>query len=246
MFCRPWLLFFLFALAGCAGPGAIGAQMAADGTATSTVRAAGLAGLPAPEVTDQVSGYRPYLIGPFDKLVIDVFGVEELHQKEVQTDASGRISFPIAGTVAAAGKTPAELEVELARLLRAKYIRDPQVTVNLTEAVSQVVAVNGEVREPGLYPVLGKMTLMRAVARAKGLTQDASSRDVVVFRTVGGQKMAGLYNLGAIQRGNYDDPEIYANDVVVVGQSGSRQLFTYGIAAFSAIVTPLIYVLTRR
>src|SRR3546814_18300789 len=46
---------------------------------------------------------RPYLIGPFDKLRVDVFGVEEL-SGEVQADASGRISVPLAGTIEAAGK----------------------------------------------------------------------------------------------------------------------------------------------
>ena len=100
--------------------------------------------LPTPTRGDVLGEGRPYLIGPFDKLVIDVFGIDELSKKEVQTDASGRISFPLAGVVEAAGRTPAELEGMLAQRLRAAYVRDPQVTVNLKETVSQVVTVDGE------------------------------------------------------------------------------------------------------
>src|SRR3546814_21117547 len=94
------------------------------------------------------------------------------------------------------------------------------------ETVSQVVTVSGEVRKPGLYPVLGKMTLMRAIAQAEGSTEFADADNVVVFRTVSGQDMAAVYNLGAIRRGNYNDPAVYAHDVVVVGESGTRRLFT--------------------
>jgi polysaccharide biosynthesis/export protein len=201
--------------------------------------------LPTPDRRDIIGEDRPYLIGPFDKLTIDVFGIEELSTKEVQTDASGRISFPLAGVVEAAGRTPAELEDILEQRLRAAYVRNPQVTVNLRETVSQVVTVDGEVKEPGLYPVIGRMTLMRAIATAKGTAEFSKLDDVVIFRTVQGQKMAGLYNLKAIRRGTYDDPEVFANDVVVVGASAGRRLFKDGLQVLPALVTPLIYILTR-
>lgn len=199
--------------------------------------------LPAPQRSDIVSAERPYLIGPFDKLVIDVFGIPELSEKEVQTDASGRISFPLAGVVEAAGKTPAEVEDELEGRLRTAHVRDPQVTVNLKETVSQVVTVDGQVKRAGLYPVVGRMTLMRAIATAQGLDEFASIEDVVVFRTVQGQKLAALYNLGAIRRGAYDDPEIYANDVVVVGDSQSRRMLYYFFQAAPLLTSPLVVLL---
>lgn len=185
---------------------------------------------------------RPYLIGPYDKLVIDVFGIEELSQKEVQTDASGRISFPLAGVVEASGKTPAELERMLEARLRT-YVRDPQVTVNLKETVSQVVTVDGQVQEPGLYPVVGRMTLVRAIAKAKGTTEFARADDVVIFRTVRGQRTVALFNLDAIRRGNYADPEIYANDVVVVGESQARRFFKDFLQVAPALSYPLVAIL---
>lgn len=199
--------------------------------------------MPPPERSDLSADSRPYLIGPFDKLTIDVFGIEDLSQEETQTDASGRISMPLAGVIEAAGKTPDEVARLIEDRLRDRYVRDPQVTVNLKETVSQVVTVDGEVREPGLYPVVGRMTLMRAIARARGLTDLAKTSNVLVFRTVNGQRMAGLYNLKAIRQGNYQDPEIYANDVVVVSDSQARRIFKDVLQASPILSAPLVAVL---
>lgn len=202
--------------------------------------------LPAPDRSDLLAEDRPYLIGPFDKLIIDVFGIEELSKKEVQTDASGRISFPLAGIIEASGRTPGEIEEILERRLRSAYVRDPQVTVNLKETVSQVVTVDGEVREPGLYPVVGRMTLMRAIATAKGAGEFAALSNVAVFRTVNGQKYAALYNLKAIRNGAYADPEIFANDVVIVGNSQARRIFKDVLQASPLLTTPLIILFQRN
>jgi polysaccharide export outer membrane protein len=200
--------------------------------------------LPAPTRADLAAGDRPYLIGPFDKLSIDVFGIEDL-SKKVQADASGRISVPLIGGLEAAGRTPSELADEIASRLRGRFVRDPQVTVNLEETVSQVITVDGEVKKPGLYPVIGRMTLLRAVATADGATDLARLDDVVVFRTVDGARYAAVYNVKAIRRGVYDDPEVYANDLVMVGTSGKAQLLKNAIAVGPALLTPLIYLLGR-
>jgi polysaccharide biosynthesis/export protein len=232
-------------LVGCAGNKPIGKGPEAS-LAVAGVEVVQSGELPPPDRTDLVELSRPYLIGPFDKLVIDVFGIEELSKKEVQTDAGGRISFPLAGIVEAAGKTPAELEQILAERLRGRFVRNPQVTVNLKETVSQVITVDGQVKEPGLYPVIGRMTLMRAVATAKGTAEFAKLDDVVVFRTVKSQKLAALYNLKAIRRGYYDDPEVFANDVVVVGDSSARRIFKDALQIVPLLTTPLIYILTRN
>ena len=64
--------------------------------------------------------------------------------------------------------------------------------------------------------------------------------DVLVFREVGGQKFVGVYNLGAIRRGNYADPEIFPNDVVVVGDSPQRRMFKDILQASPLLTTPLI------
>jgi polysaccharide export outer membrane protein len=117
--------------------------------------------------------------------------------------------------------------------------------VNVEETVSQVVTVDGQVEQPGLYPVVGRMTLMRAIATAKGTSEFARLQDVVVFRRVGSQEMAALYNLGAIRQGSYPDPEIFAHDIIVVGDSPTRRRFRDILQASPLFLTPLVALIQR-
>ena len=231
---RTWPSLILFAVTACATP------ELGQSPGTQLVETASL---PTPGRHDAVAASRPYLIGPFDKLNIDVFGVEDL-AREVQIDASGRLSFPLIGVVEAAGLTPGELATAIESRLTGRFLRQPQVTVNLMETVSQVITVDGEVDEPGLYPVVGEMTLIRAVATAGGTTQLAGLENVVLFRTVEGQRYAALYNLAAIRQGNYEDPQVFAGDVVVVSESTARRIFRDLLTAAPLLTTPII-ALTR-
>ena len=196
--------------------------------------------LPTPTRGDLTEADRPYYIGPFDRLTVGVFGIEELREREVQADSSGRIAFPLAGVIEAGNKTPAEVAEIITQRLRGSYVRNPQVTVNLKETVNRVVTVDGQVNRPGLYPVLGRSSLVRAVATAGSTTEFARLEDVVVFREVGGQKYAALYNLKAIRDGAYPDPEVFANDVIVVGDSAARRLFKDILQASPLLTTPLL------
>jgi polysaccharide export outer membrane protein len=220
-------------LAGCAG-GRLGGS--------PNVRVVEGNQLPPPTLQDLAAATRPYLLGPLDRLSVEVFGVADLN-RALQVDAAGNISLPLAGTIQVAGLTPTQVEDLVEERLRGRYIRDPQVTVNLTDALSQHVTVEGEVDEPGIYPILGRMTLMRAIARAKGTTEFARRQHVVVFRTVGGQNMAALYDLRAIQLGAYDDPEVYANDIVVVSEDRARRIFRDVLQSGGLITTPLVALL---
>lgn len=201
--------------------------------------------LPAPTLADVQASNRPYRVGPFDKLAIDVFGSEELSGKEVQVDASGRITYPLIGTLEVAGKTPGEIGGLMEDRFRGRFIREPQVTVNLKEIVSQTVTIGGEVKKPGVYPIVGKMTLMTAIASAEGWTDVANKGEVVVFRTVGGKEYAAIYNVKAIERGRYSDPEIYASDVVMIGDSQARKIWK-DILGASPLLAPVIYLLNRN
>ena len=200
--------------------------------------------LPAPVRGDLVAQDRESLIGPLDTIVVDVFNVPDL-SREIQVDASGRITMPLIGTVDARGKTSVELAHIIEASLSGRYVRNPQVTVNVKSSISQVVTVDGQVTEPGLYPVTNQMTLERAIASAKGLNEFAKLDDVVILRTVNNQKMAGLYNLTAIRRGYYADPAIYPNDVIVVGDSPARRLFKDFVSVTPLLATPLVALIQR-
>lgn len=201
-----------------------------------------LTSLPAPARADLVATDRPALIGPLDTVEVEIVNLPD-SSREIQVDASGRIAMPLAGTIYAGGKTAEELARLIEAALRARYVREPQVVVNIKSSVSQVATVDGQVQEPGLYPVTNQMTLVRVIASAKGLTEFGRSEDVVILRTVNGRRMAGLYNLGAIQRGLYSDPPIYANDVIVVGDSPQRRLFRDLVALAPLLAVPLITIL---
>lgn len=204
-----------------------------------------LAELPPPTGADLVVASSPYRIGPFDKLDVAVFGVPELSGK-FQVDAAARLSLPLAGTIDAAGLTPSELATAIDQRLRGKYVKNPQVSVNLNETTSQVYTVDGQVTQPGSYPALGNISLMRAVANAKGASEFARLDDVVVFRSVEGKPMAALYNLGAIRRGLYPDPKIYANDIIIVGNSSARRMFQQFLQIAPLLTTPVVLALERK
>ena len=220
---------------------ACGGRMPLQSTSRLTV-IDGATAMPAPVREDLVAPDRPTLIGPLDVIEVDVFNVPEI-SRSVQVDASGRIAMPLIGTIGATGKTAEELSRDIEAALRGRFVREPSVTINIKNSVSQVVTIDGQVVEPGLYPVTYQMTLMRAIASAKGLSEFARLDDVVILRTVGGQRLAGLYNMEAIRRGLYDDPPIYANDVVLVGDSPQRRLFRDFAAVAPLLASPLVAIL---
>lgn len=197
--------------------------------------------LPAPSTGDLLLQQRSYAIGPLDRVIVDVYGAPDL-SRAAQVDAGGNLALPLIGTVAASGKTPQQIADDVAGRLRGRYMRDPKVTVTV-DTFNQMVTVDGQVQQPGLYPVSGRMTLIRAVASARGLTQDADSNFIVVFREVSGKYYAAAYDLEAIRAGKYVDPELYANDVVTVGGTSSRRVFQTLLQAGAVLAGPAIAIL---
>lgn len=183
------------------------------------------------------------MVGPYDVLDISVFGNEDLRVEQVQVDASGRINFPLVGAVDVAGKTPRQVAESIELSLRGRFIKNPQATVNLRETASQVVAISGEVKRPGIYPIVGEMTLLKVIAKAEGWTEFSKKGEVVVLRTVGGKKYAALYNVDSIEKGNYPDPRLYANDTVVVGDSQAKRNLKNLYTIAPALLAPLIFLL---
>ena len=68
------------------------------------------------------------------------------------------------------------------------------------------------------------MSLIQAVAMAKGTTEEANPRRVAVFRTIQGQRQAAAFDLTQIRRGQAADPQIYPGDVIVVDGSSIKAL----------------------
>jgi polysaccharide export outer membrane protein len=180
--------------------------------------------LPVPSVQDMTRDQADYRIGPLDKLTVTVFGVPDLTTNG-QVDGAGNLTMPLIGQVKAIGETPNSLSTKIAAALDQRYVRNPQVSVTVTEAVSALVTVEGSVIRPGQYPVIGRTTLIRMVAAAGGPSDYARLSEAVVFRTVNGQKMVARFNIKDIRGARSPDPEIYGNDVIVIGNNSARQLF---------------------
>lgn len=132
--------------------------------------------------------------------------------------------MPLIGEVAAMDKTPAELDATLTQKYGESYLENPDISIGIKEAKGHVVTVDGAVRRPGAYPVVGPTTLMQAVARAEGVTEDANARRVAIFRTIEGQRQAAAFDLTSIRRGEMEDPQVYTGDIVVIEGSRNKNL----------------------
>lgn len=163
-----------------------------------------------------------YKIAPLDLLTIKVFKADDI-SGDYSVDLAGHISLPLVGEVEAANLTTAELDKRLTDLLGQKYFEHPDVSVAIKQSTSHVVTVDGAVNQAGQYPVNGPMTLIQAVALARGTTDDANARRVAIFRTIGGQRQAAAFDLTSIRRGQATDPEIYPGDIVVVDGSKIKE-----------------------
>lgn len=180
--------------------------------------------LPQPDPLALSTVQPEYRLAPGDLLLVKVFQIDDL-ERTVRVDSQGHITLPLIGEVQASGIGVAELEKEVAGRYRAGYLQDPQVSVFVQEANGRRVTVSGAVTQPGIYPVIGSnLTLQQALAQARGMNSVASRRNVIVLRTVQGQKMIARFDLVEIESGRAPDPEIYGGDIVVVYPSEARVL----------------------
>lgn len=121
-----------------------------------------------------------YLINKGDKLKINVWQEENL-QAEVMVSPDGTFSFPMVGTVPAAGKTIAELQIVLREKLE-EFIPGPEVVVSLLTVEGNMIFVIGEVTKPGPYIMTKDLDVMQALSLAGGLTPFAAKNDVHILR----------------------------------------------------------------
>jgi polysaccharide export outer membrane protein len=126
---------------------------------------------------------RESRIGPDDLLDIAVFEAPEMNCT-VRVSAGGDISFPLLGSVHAAGRTPRELESTLQGLLHKAYMKDPHVGVFVHELQSHPVSVVGAVRMPGVFQIRGTKTVIEVLSMAQGLADDAGDT-VLIMRGAG-------------------------------------------------------------
>jgi polysaccharide export outer membrane protein len=228
-------LLMVLCLTGCTASSSLKSGSAKAVTATQT--------LPPPDTTADSGAYlgvSDYRIGPLDLIEVSVFQVPDLN-RTVRVNTSGQISLPLIGMVRAGGKTITELEADIGAKLSAQYLQSPQVSVFVKEFSSQRITVEGAVKQPGIYPITGRTSLLQVIAMARGFEELADQRTIIVFRTIEGRKMAALFDIRAIRAGQVEDPQIYGDDIVVVERSGVRSAYKglidglRGLIGFSAL-----------
>jgi polysaccharide biosynthesis/export protein len=181
-------------------------------------------GFVAPDAPTALPLAEDYRIAPLDTLKVDVFQVKDL-SGEFEVDLTGHISMPLIGSVKAIDLTTAELDRKLTDALGAKYLQNPDVSVGVKSSTRRSITVDGAVNSPGMFPVTGPMTLVQAVAMARGTSEYANPRRVAVFRQISGQRTAAAFDLTTIRQGKDEDPKIYSGDIIVVDGSGVKQMY---------------------
>ena len=163
-----------------------------------------------------------YRIGPNDLLDIDVYGVPDL-KRSVRVNSSGQISLALVGNVAVGGLSAQRAEAFISQKYAEKYLQDPQVSVFVREFTSQRITIEGAVAKPGIYPITGEVTLLRALALAGGGAAMADLSEIMLFRVEpSGVKTSQKLNLEKIRTGEIADPVILADDVLVIRRDPVR------------------------
>jgi polysaccharide biosynthesis/export protein len=166
-----------------------------------------------------------YLFVPGD--VIDVTVSSHMgYDRTITIQPDGRIQFPGAGEIVAAGLTPAQIETCFQEGLNRELV-DPQVTVSLKELNKQSVrraSVLGAVKTPGTYELKQQSTLPELLASAGGPTPVADLRRIMVTRADGRQKVVGDLS-GAARTSAFSSPvTLEPGDLILVPEGAPAVL----------------------
>jgi polysaccharide biosynthesis/export protein len=186
---------------------------------------AGAAAAQAPQDTS-----AEYKIGPKDLLEITVLGVPEISKLLVRVSEDGRITLPLLGEVAVGDLTKFELEKKLTGLAGERIVLKPQVTVHIVEYRSRRVSVVGAVEKPGPFELIGRRTVLQAIADAGGLTRDAGDEIIVIRQLPAGESTSiripidGLFVKGEPELNIALEP----GDVVNVPVERTAPIYVFG------------------
>ena len=147
------------------------------------------------ENPEQISNIKvsEFILGEGDSIDISVYRNDDL-KKSVKIDRSGSIMFPLIGDVQAAGKDIFVLRNEIQQML-SKYLIEPQVAISVTSVQSQKFIILGEVNSPGIFVLDSSLSIIEAISKAGGMTQDAKMGNVVLIRRKQGKAEVVSLNL---------------------------------------------------
>lgn len=158
-----------------------------------------------------------YIIGPADRLRIDVWQNEKLQLPEVPVRPDGKITVPLLDDVVAAGLTTDELKAVLTEKL-SEFIQNPTVTVVVLAPLSKRAYVLGEVRSAGPISLGAEMSVLDAITAAGGFTPFANKSKVRVLRRIDGKELDYTFNYDAFVAGRAPGTNVllHPGDTVLV------------------------------
>lgn len=130
-------------------------------------------------VSNAYSASHGYQVGSGDRLNVRVFGQPDL-TSQFRVSSDGNISMPLIQSTRVAGLTSNQIEEVLVRKLKAGYLRDPKVAVEVAEF--RPFFILGEVRNSGRYPFIAGMTVQNAIAVGGGYTERGDQGHVLLTR----------------------------------------------------------------
>lgn len=189
------------------------------------VLAVAASGLPLSQEA-QIPAVADYKIGPNDLLEIKVFELNELNQT-VRVSEDGSITFYLFGRIVVAGYTSQGLEEKLAALVTEKYVpKGAHVSVLIREF--QKISVIGAVGQPGMFELVGPTTLLQAIAKAGGLTAQATNMIYVYRQGPDGKQAIISINLNDLSDGSDLNIELRPKDIVSIPIDQTLNVFVYG------------------
>lgn len=154
-----------------------------------------------------------YLVGAGDTLMITVWENPDLTQETI-VRPDGKISFPLVNEITAENRSLPQIRTEITERL-AEYVKNPNVTVALRQVAGNKVMVLGEVRNPGMYKLEARKTVLEAIALAGGFTRDAVENSVIVVKGSLSDPKPQRLNLSKAMTGKTSDSAIVANQTIV-------------------------------
>lgn len=127
-----------------------------------------------------------YIIEPSDTLTVSVWKQPGL-SGVLLVRPDGKISMPLLGDIEASGATPMQLAAQISDKLQ-KFIRDPEVSVVVSQIHKSFVYVLGEVGKKGPVDMDPGMSLLQAISSAGGLTDFAKKNKIYILRKVTGKE----------------------------------------------------------
>jgi len=132
-----------------------------------------------------------FIVGVGDGLEVSVYRHDDL-TRSMTVGISGKVMFPLIGDIEAAGKDLFALRDEIADKL-SRYLVKPVVTIQMIAIQSRRAMMLGEVRTPGSFVLDTELTVLDALSKTGGATNDANLGNVLLVRNAGGGKKTEIY-----------------------------------------------------